>query len=204
MMTIEVKFRIPDPGTFWLLQTIDRLGPYSLSEPQFEDIDDVFLDTRRRKLQTADYCCRQRNLAKGFLISLVELESKSRRTQQAKKWEVSLKRNTNDPSDWPKSQVRKRVLKIIADKKLHPIFTLHQTRITRLISDADQVIAEATLDDVSLIVKGENQQFKTLKITTVVSDDDLLEAISASLQEKWQLETEPRTKFEQVLALENY
>jgi inorganic triphosphatase YgiF len=204
MMTVEVKFRITDPGTFWLLQFIDQLGPYSLSAPQFDDINDVFLDTKRRKLLAAAYYCRQRNRAKGFLISLVQLESKSGRTQQVKKWDVSLKRNTNDPSDWPESQVRKRVLKIIADKKLHPIFTLHQTRITRPISDGDQVVAEATLDDVSLIIKGENRQFKTLKITIVVSDDDHIDAITASLREKWHLETEHRTKFEQVLALEKF
>jgi len=202
-MAIEVKFRVPDPGIFWLIQTIEQLGPYSLSVPQFEQINDAFLDTQKRRLKTAGYYCRQREQAKGCLITLFERESKDGEDQLGRKWDVSLKRNTDNPEDWPESQARKRILQVIPNKKLKPIFRLHKTRITRLIQEGDQIVARATLDDVSLLLKDENQQFKTLKITMLIPDNENhLHTITASLQARWQLETEPQTKFEQAIALD--
>ena len=202
-MVVEVIFSITAPGVFWVLQTIDQLGDYALSPPQFDEVDDVYLDTKKRRLLNAGYCLRQRNRGKGFLLSLFELDLKEGTARKAQKWEIAIKKNKTDPEDWPESQVRKRVLKIISDKSLQPIFVLHQTRITRLIRKCDLVVAQATLDDVSFLVEGDNPHFKLLKITMMVPDvEDHLETITAYLCSKWQLEIEPRSKFEQVIAFE--
>jgi inorganic triphosphatase YgiF len=202
-MNGQVKFRIDDPGIFWSLQTIDQLGPYSISELQFEEIDDVYLDTRKRKLLAAGYYCRQRKQTEGFLISLIALTPSEGHFRQLAKWEVSLKNNSFVLKDWPESQVRSRIGEIIFGKKLQPVFRLRQTRITRTICNDNRDIAKANLDHATISLKGQSQQFKTLKITMVVPNEvDHLETISAILQKNWKLEIEPRTKFEQILALE--
>ncbi len=202
-MAIEAKFRITDPGIFWSLQTIDHLAKYSFSARQIEEIDDVYLDTKKRKLLAADYCCRRRNQGKGFLITLTRFGSGKRVSKKSQKWHVLLKKNKNGPADWPKSEARTRVLKVISDKKLRSILTLHQTRITRLISKGDHVIAQADLDDVLLITNGKEQQFKTLKLKSIAPDQEKhLKALIAKFQAKWRLEPETLSKFERAMAME--
>jgi hypothetical protein len=72
-----------------------------------------------------------------------------------------------------------------------------------LIHERDQIVARANLDDVSLLLKDKNQQFKTLKITMLIPDNENhLDTITASLLAKWQLETVPQTKFDQATGLD--
>ena len=199
-MAIEENFHITDPGTFWSLQTIDHLGKYSLSTPEIESIDDAYLDTKKRKLLAAGYCCRRRRQSKGILITLTQLKLAKDAARKPKQWEVTLKKNKYSPAEWPKSQARSRVLKIISDKKLQVIFSFNQTRITRWISNGDQVIAKANLENVTLITKDKEQQFKTLKIMMLIPDgEDYFEAINVRLQEKWSLNPEPLSKFERAI-----
>lgn len=201
-MAIEANFRITNPGVFWSLQTIEQLGKYSMSEPRIEEIDDVFLDTKKRKLLAAGYCCRRRKQAKGFLITLTRLESAKGKSKKKEKWHVQLMKNQNGPADWPKSVARARVLKIISDKKLLSFFTLHLTRITRQISKKDQVIALVILDNVSMIQGGKDQLFKTLKIRMLIPEgEDHLQAIKSSLRELGSLKPETLTKFERAIAI---
>jgi len=199
-MAIEAKFRITDPGTFWSLQTIDHLAKFSLSTPEIEAIDDAYLDTKKRKLLAAGYCCRRRRQGKGFLITLTQPKMDKDAARKPKLWEVTLKKNKKSPADWPKSQARNRVLKVISDRKLQVIFSFDQTRITRWISNGDQVIAQANLDVVTLITKDKEQHFKTLKIKMLIPDgEDHFEAISTKLQTKWSLKPEPLSKFERAI-----
>jgi inorganic triphosphatase YgiF len=203
-MSVKAKFRITDPGVFWSLQTIDQLDQFTFSAPQFEEIEDLYLDTRKRRLLTAGYYCRQRMRTKGCVISLIDIESQNKAGQPTQQWDVSLKGNDQNPNNWPESQVRKRVLKISTNKKLNPIFRSMQTRITRLIYKEELLIARATLDHVTCNMAGDDQQFKTIKITMLIPDDEnYLETITSSLQARWPLEYEPRSKFEQVIALES-
>jgi inorganic triphosphatase YgiF len=202
-MAIEAKFRITDPGIFWSLQTIDHLAKYSLSKTEIEAIDDAYLDTKKRKLLAAGYCCRRRNQGKGFLITLTKLRLGKGAAQKQQKREVALKKNKIDPADWPKSQARSRVLKVAPNKKLQVIFAFDQTRITRRISYGKQAIALANLDDVSLMINGKEQHFKILKLKiTAPSQEKHLNALIEALQAKWPLETEPLSKFERALAME--
>ncbi len=194
-MATEAKFRITDPGIFWSLQTIDHLGIFAFSAPQILGIDDAYLDTKKRKLLNAGYCCRRREQGKSFLITLTNLSLGKGTAQKQQKWEVTLKKNKNSPVNWPKSQVRSRILKVIPDKKLQVIFTFDQTRITRRISNGEQAIAQANLDDVLVINNGNEQQFKTLKIKiTTPNQEKYLDALVEALQARWSLQTEHLSK----------
>jgi inorganic triphosphatase YgiF len=201
-MTIEKTFRITDPGTFWSLQTIDQLGEFSLSTEGVTEVTDTYLDTRKRRLLAKGYSCCKREPGKKARIILTKLGAKDDTSHQPKAWKVKLEKNINNPADWPNSKVRTRVLKIIPEKKLQPMFALHQRRIIRRISKDDQDIAQANLDDVSLAADGKEQNFKILEIEMLVlNGKDHLGTITKLLRSEWSLEVEPLTRFERALAM---
>ena len=203
MMTIEKNFRIADPGTFWSLQTIDQLGDFSISTDEVTEVSDTYLDTRKRRLLAKGYSCCKRDSGKKIIIILTKLDADDAASNQLKKWNVRLKKNKHDPVDWPESTARTKMLKILPNKKLQPIFVLQKRRISRLISKGNQIIAQANLDEVSLTVNRKERQFKTLKLKIInPKKKKHLNTLIAEFQENWQLNPETLTKFERVLAIE--
>lgn len=202
-MANEAKFRITDPGIFWSLQTIDQLGKFTFSNPQILEINDAYLDTKKRRLLAAGYCCRRRKQEKGFLITLTKLGLGKDKAQKRQKWDAILKKNRNGLENWPKSRVKSRILKVIPDKKLQVIFSFVQTRITRQISIGKKAIAQANLDDVRVINKGKERPFKILKIRIDDPDQEkYLDALVQELTAKWSLKRESLSKFERAIAME--
>jgi inorganic triphosphatase YgiF len=201
-MTIEKNFRITDPGTYWSLQTIDQLGEYSFSTDEVSEVTDTYLDTRKRRLLAKGYSCCKRDPGKKVRVILTKLGSHDEGSGRPKEWKVKLEKNINNPVDWPQSKVRTRVQKIIPDKKLQPMFALHQSRITRSISKDDHVIAHAHLDNMTLTADRKEKHFKTLTIEMLVPNGKkYLETITKLIRSKWQLEVEPLTNFEHALAM---
>jgi inorganic triphosphatase YgiF len=203
-MTTEARFRITDPGTFWSLQTIDQLGNFKFSDMQILEIHDDYLDTKKRRLLRAGYCCRRRKQDKGFLITFSELGLKKNKESEKQQWEVKLNKNTVGPVEWPKSTAKTRISKIIPNKKLQVMFTFIQTRITRQIRTAKQPFALAQLDDVLVINNGEEQNFKILAL--ILEDPDQIENLNSlvhTLEQKWSLKNEPMSKFERALKMES-
>lgn len=202
-MTTETRFRITDPGIFWSLQTIDQLGNFKFSDTQILEIIDVYLDTKKRRLLRAGYCCRRREQGKGFLITLTQLGTEKDKDKDQQYWEVDLKKNSNSPEDWPKSPAKNRISKIIPNKNLQVMFTFVQTRITRQVSDGNQIFAQADLEDVLVMNKGKEQHFKILRLITDDPDQiENLNSLAQSLKVKWSLKKEPLSKFERALAME--
>jgi inorganic triphosphatase YgiF len=203
-MSTEVSFRITDPGVFWSLQTIDQLGDFKFSKTQILEIHDAYLDTKKRRLLRAGYCCRRREQGKGFLITLIKLQTRKDIDKDQPYWEIDLKKNTNSPEGWPKSSVKNRISKIIPNKNLQVMFSFVQTRITRQVSDGNQIFAQAELDDVLVINKGKEQHFKILRL--IAKDPDQLKnlnSLAQLLKVEWSLKKEPLSKFERALAMES-
>ena len=202
-MNIENNFKIPDPGTFWSLQTIDHLGEFSISTEKISEVSDTYLDTRKRRLLAKGYSCCKRDSGKKVTIILTKLDIENDASNQLKEWGIRLKKNKLDPVDWPESKARTKMLKILPNKKLQPIFIFKKTRITRSIYKGDLVIAHANLDDVSLTVNHKERQFKTLKIKMInPKHKKHLNTLITAFQENWHLEPETLTKFERALAIE--
>jgi inorganic triphosphatase YgiF len=202
-MVLEARFNINDPGIFWAFQTMDQLANYELTTQQARLIDDTYLDTKNRELLAAGYICRRREQGKSVLITLTKIESSKTSAQQPNIWEISLEHIRENPVNWPESQVRSRVIKTVHNKQLRTIFSLNQIRITRIIQKENQVIGQANLDDVSLIIKSKEQHLKTLKLKIVASNTDIhLNTLIAALHKKWGLEPDTRTKYEHVTSME--
>jgi hypothetical protein len=91
---------------------------------------------------------------------------------------------------------------VIPDKKLREIMNLYQTRIIRTISQGDQKIAKAYLDDIKFSPKGKTKKFKRFGIKILIPDGKThLEKITKTLQDKWSLEIDHFTKFERALVV---
>jgi inorganic triphosphatase YgiF len=203
-MVTEVRFRITDPGIFWSLQTIDQLDDFKFSKTQIQEIHDAYLDTKKRRLLTAGYSCRLREQGKGFLVTLTKLKAGKDNDKKQKYWEADLTKNTNSPENWPKSPVKKQISKSIPNKKLQVIFSIIQTRITRQVSNGNQIFAQAILDDVRVINKGKEQHFKILKLTTNDPDQvETLNSLAQALKAEWSLKNETLSKFERALKMES-
>jgi len=202
-MAIELNFRIKDPGIFWSLQAIDQLGEFSFSTEDITEVTDTYLDTRKRRLLAKGYNCCKRETGKIVTIILTKLGADDDNSSQPKVWKVKLKKNKSNPSDWPNSKVRTRVLKIIPEKKLQPIFSYHQTRISRIIKRDGQGVTHAYLDDISLILNKKELHFKMLELNRASNCKDKdLDTLIRALQAKWSLKPLALTKFEYALALE--
>ena len=139
-MALEARFHIHDPGIFWSLQVIDQLDEYDISTDQIGQIDDAYLDTKKRNLLAAGYICRRREQDKNILITLTKFESIQNSIRKPEMWEVSLENAKNYPVNWPDSQVRIRVIEAAKHKALRTIFSVNQTRIFRTIQKDGHIL----------------------------------------------------------------
>jgi hypothetical protein len=116
---------------------------------------------------------------------------------------VQLQKNSLQPLDWPESQVRKRILKVIPDKKLRELLHLYQTDITRIVRKDGRKIAKANLEDITIAPNNKEKKFKRLRIKIIAPKGAThLAKITKVLQTEWPLEVENRSKFERALAIE--
>ena len=203
-MEIEAKFVLPDVETFQRLQAADRLAGFALSASRVKQVRDTYLDTTERLILAAGYACRRREQDEGVLVTLKGLGGVEGAVHRREELEVLLPASA-PPAQWPASPVRDRVLQLIGEAALIPLFDLQQTRIVRLVSQPvsqdEQLVAELSLDDVHLTAGGREQAYFELEVelSPQGSEDDLA-VIVACLQDEWGLDPEPRSKFERALA----
>jgi inorganic triphosphatase YgiF len=213
-MEIEAKFAVPDADTFQRLQAVDQIAGFSLSVGQVKQVHDTYLDTDDRLFLAARYACRRRERGDELLITLKGLGRAEGAVHRREELETSLPSGESSveglaalPHEWPASQVRDRVLQLVGEVPLAPLFDLRQTRVVRLVSQpADQtdqderLVAELSLDDVHLIVQGREQAYYEIEVELAPqgTEGDLA-AIVACLRDEWSLDPEPRSKFERAL-----
>ena len=215
-MEIEAKFAVPDVDTFQRLQAVEQIAGFSLSIGQVKQVHDTYLDTGDRLLLAARYACRRRERGDELLITLKGLGRAEGAVHRREELETSLPSDASSveglavrPHEWPASLVRERVLQLVGEVPLAPLFDLRQTRVVRLVSqpvdqtDQDQeerLVAELSLDDVHLAVQGREQAYYEIEVELAPqgTEDDLAEIV-ACLRDEWDLQAEPRSKFERAL-----
>jgi inorganic triphosphatase YgiF len=202
-MEVEAKFALPDAETIRSLRSADQLAGFALSESRVKQVHDTYLDTAERSIWAAAYACRQRKQDEGILITLKGLHGAEGAVHQREELEVSLPtaESTLQPARWPASAVRERVLGLIGDRPLQPLFELQQTRIVRQVCDLDRPVAELSLDEVRLAVGDREKVHFELEVELgPQGTGDDLTAIVDYLQDTYRLEPEPRSKFERALS----
>ena len=197
---IEAKFAVPDVETFRRLQATGQLAGLALSASQIKQVSDIYLDTPDRRILAAGYAFRRREEPEGIIMTLKGLRGLEGAVHRREELEVQLPAD-QPPAEWPASPVRDLALQLIGDAPLAPLFNLHQTRITRRMSQDERTVAQLSLDEVHLSVAGRDQAYFELEAELAPpGNEDDLAAIVAYLQEEWGLRPEPRSKFERALA----
>jgi inorganic triphosphatase YgiF len=200
-MEIEAKFAVPDETTWLKLQTVTKIAGYALSGSKMKRVHDTFMDTPDRAILASGHVCRKREVDKQIVMTLKAGQAVEGAVHRREELEVTLEREL-PIGQWPPSEIRDRLLGIVGDVKLAPLFDQHQTRIIRWTSYADRVVAEMSVDKVELSINGREQSYFEVEFELKArgTEDDLA-AIAAFLQNEWRLKPEPLSKFARALAL---
>ena len=200
-MEIEAKFVVPTEETCQRLRTVDHLVSFALSAGQVKQMHDTYLDTPDRLILAAGYACRMREQDEDVLITLKGLRGAEGAVHRREELEVSLLvAQPAVPQQWPASPVRDKVLQLIGEAVLTPLFDLRQNRIFRQVCQNERLVAELSLDEVHLAAGSGEQILLEVEIELQPqgTEDDLA-AIVTCLRDEWGLEPEPLSKFERGL-----
>jgi inorganic triphosphatase YgiF len=200
-MEIEAKFAVPDEATWLKLQTVGQIAGYALSPGKTKQVHDTFMDTPDRSILAARHVCRKREVDGQIVMTLKSGQTVEGAVHRREELEVTLVRE-QPIGQWPPSEIRDRLLSIIGDVALVPLFDQHQTRIVRWASRPDRVVAEMSVDKVELSINGKQQSYFEVEfeLKEAGTEDDLA-VIAACLQNEWNLKPEQRSKFARALAL---
>jgi CHAD domain-containing protein len=199
-LEIEAKFAVPDAETATRLETADQLGGYGLSVARARVVTDTYLDTRDRTLLAAGYALRKRRQPERIVITLKGLGGVDHAVHRREEYETELPSDT-PPPDWPSCELRERLLALIGQRRLEPLFDLRQTRLVRTLEHDGREVAELSIDDVHLIVEDREQSYRELEVELTPSGtEEDLSVVTAVLGDGWGLRPEPRSKFERAMA----
>ncbi len=199
-MEIEAKFAVTNTAIAKQLRSVETIAGMTLTPGDTVRLRDTYLDTRDRRLRAAGFTCRRRQEDDAPLITLKQIGGAHGAIHEREELEVVLAED-GPPHEWPASPARERVLGLIGDAPLQALFELRQTRVRRNMLKDDAVIAEWSVDRVNARVGEERLKFAELEIelTPPGTPDDLANIV-ASVQAEWKLASEPKSKFERVLA----
>lgn len=198
-MEIEAKFAVPDEATLNRLAVVDQLAGYVVLPGKTRRMHDTFLDTADRKVLKLGHVCRQRDFGDHLEMTLKGGHVIEGVVHQREELMLDLPRAL-PVRDWPDSEIRSKLLALIGDEDLQPLFDQRQVRVMRLMAKGDQIVAEFSADCVEL-AHGDQQRvyFEVeveLKEAGTLAD---LNLIAACLQNEWGLKPEARSKFERAL-----
>ncbi len=200
-MEIEAKMRVPDPGVYWTLQTAGTVGDYTLKTVEVKNSRDIYIDTRWRRILAERYSCRLRESSEGVLLTLKSLEPAEGAVHRRGEWELSLSA-FQQPVEWPECEARQLVIPLVGRDPLIPLFDMQQTRIIRMLSHLKKPVAEIRLDRVSMVSEKREQAYLDLEVELLTGiPDENLAIIIQLLQDAWDLQPEPLSKFERGLKL---
>lgn len=202
-MEIEAKFALPDLETWHLLQAAGSLAGFILAAGRARHVRDTYLDTAGRKILAADYVCRRREQSEGMLITLKSLNKAQGAIHRRQELEVTLPPGQSKipVGEWPAGPVRERLIRLIGQSPLTPLFELQQTRVIRNVTQGERLVGELSLDDVRLAAGDRRQAYYELEVELKPGGDEAdLASIVACLRDEWGLKPEPRSKFERAMA----
>jgi inorganic triphosphatase YgiF len=198
-MEIEAKFAVPDEATLNRLAAADQLAGYTLLPAKIKRVHDTFMDTPDRAVLASGHVCRQRDYGDHLVMSLKSGHTVEGSVHRREELEVTLPYSL-PIGQWPDSEIRTKLLNLIGDVPLAPLFDQWQTRVVRMVQQADRIVAEFSADRVELS-RGERQTLyfeMEVELKESGADDDL-NTIATCLTDEWGLRPEAHSKFERAL-----
>ena len=211
---IEAKFVVPDEAKLQRLLEMRELGGFRLKPGPARQVSDSYRDTADRAIYRGGYACRIRHEGDKQIATLKGLGMAEGAIHQRAEHEVTLdggsSRLGEAPADWPASPARKLALALSQGEPLIELFSLSQQRHTRTVhaavstSEGDRLVAELSLDVVEMHTGDEVKATFELEAELAPAGTlDDLALMVADLKDQWQLQPQPRSKFEQGLAALN-
>ena len=213
-MEIEAKFVVPDETALQRLLEMRELGGFRLEPGPTRQVSDSYRDTVDRAIQRGGYACRIRRQDDKQIATLKGLSRADGAVHERAEHEVTLDggspRLGEAPADWPVSSAQELALDLSQGEPLTELFSLSQRRRTRTVhaavstSEGDRLVAELSLDVVEMHI-GDDAKI-TFEVEVELASDgtrDDLALMVADLRDEWQLQPQPRSKFEQGLAVLN-
>ena len=207
-MEIEAKFVVPDEAKLQRLLEMRELGGFRLEPGPTRQVSDSYRDTADRAIYRGGYACRIRRQDDKQIATLKGLSMAEGAVHERVEHEVTLDgggpRLGEAPADWPASAARKLALDLSQGEPLFELFSLSQQRHTRSVHAGDRLVAELSLDVVEMHIGDEAKT--TFEVEVELAPDgtpDDLALMVADLRDIRQLQPQPRSKFEQGLAVLN-
>jgi CHAD domain-containing protein len=192
----EIKFKIPNYDTFAVLSTLRQLGEFHLKPVGIKKVVDRYLDTANRAIIQAGYACRVRTADKKSTLSLKSLTPPEGDTHRRQEIEVEIK--SEQPQSWATSQAKEMIDQMAGEAPLEPLFTLFQTRHKNHVFLEGRPLIEMSVDKVSLTDPDQVDYFELeAELLEAGSEADLRHFVE-TLQTKWALQVELRSKFERA------
>jgi triphosphatase len=199
IMEIEAKFIVPDELTLQRLLEMRELGGFRLEPGPTRQVSDSYRDTVDRAIHRGGYVCRIRRQDDEQIATLKGLSTAEGAVHERAEYNVMLDA-AEAPADWPASPARKLALALSQGESLVELFCLSQQRHTRTVCAGDRQVAELSLDVVEMHLGDDART--TFEVEVELASDgtpDDLALMVADLRDKWQLQPQPRSKFEQGL-----
>ena len=202
---VEARFRADGRAPLDALRDAPALGAAVLGPPATALEQDVYLDTRGGRVAAAGWACRLRSRGPDVRVSL-----KGPADAPAEGWlherpEVEGPATADvDPSAWPPSDARDRLLELSAGEPLVERLRLLQERTERTVTLGGRAVGGLTLDVVTVRRDGSTRGGMRLVELELGPDADLdrdLEPLAQALLAVGGLSPEPRTKLEIALEL---
>ncbi len=200
-METEAKFTLPNPETLNKLKTLKTLGNYTLLPGKVVQMNDRYLDTVDKRLFSAGFALRQRNVGGQTAMQLKGRGGVEGAIHRREEISLTLPaKNANKA--WRNSPLYARIRQLTGDADLQTLCLLEQTRFERPLLQADRLVAELSLDTVTVIAGEFRDAYAELEIE--LRDDGTeadLAALTALVQQEWLLQAVSRSKLERALAL---
>lgn len=202
-MEIEAKFSIADQATFQRLVQVERLAGFFLSPARLKQIHDQYLDTAEGAFLRSGYTCRVRLASDGGrLLTLKALAPTQGLLHVRQELEVALPPLAGlEMAAWPASDAAALAQEIGRGQPLRLLFDLRQERHQRLAAAGGPPLVELSIDHVHFSAAAQ-ADCRGVELELLPAGDlAAVQAMAAELETRWGLAVQPRSKFEQGLAL---
>jgi inorganic triphosphatase YgiF len=209
----ELKLSATGPAPLRRLNKVPTLGHTQLGAPNTYLELDRYLDTDDVRLAAAKWACRLRSRSgthrvslKGPPVSANELGGALHQRPEIE----GVASERPDPSEWPPSAARDRLLELADGRPLREQFTLRQRRTERSVGGEKERMGTLSLDRVVVMLEYEPVgrlwcvELELAGTSDAAADADakaLLPGLLADLLAGGGLSIEPLTKLERALAL---
>jgi inorganic triphosphatase YgiF len=201
-LEIEAKFRVDDDLIFRWLPQLASLGRFRLiPEPGIEQQHNTYFDTADDRLRAAGYSLRVREVAGRRTATLKRSRAKQGNLRIRDEWDVAAG-PSDDPRDWPPSELRDRVLLVIATAPVEPLFVVETQRQHVYALRDGCYVADICLDRGAIWAGELVEPFRELEAELIDERErPAFDALVGLLRVSFPLFPEERTKKARGLAL---